>query len=118
MTLTYDFESSVPIAKNASFLQGTTIKNLDEFNAFIHFHSENKNIFMMDDLDDDEKKSNNNNKSKLDAVKTHIRDTKVNDDSFPLILSRRWKTVFIDSLIEFDRINQLKIYLKIEVSLF
>ena len=40
-----------------------------------------------------------------DAVKTHIRDTKVNDDSFPLVLSRRWKTVFIDSLVEFDRLQ-------------
>ena len=95
MILTYNLESG---------LQGTTIKNLDEFNkaedfdSFIrkHFHSENKNIFMMDDLDDDlnDKKAdksndnnnsnnnnNNNNKSHLGAVKTHTSDVKVNDDS-------------------------------------
>ena len=101
--LTYDFESSFP--KNASFLQGTTIKILDElnrpedFDSFIreHFHSENNNIFMMDDLDDDlnEKKkeeksnnnnnnnnnSNNNNKFNLGAVKTHKSDVRANDDS-------------------------------------
>merc|ERR1712154_283738 len=67
MILTYDFESSLP--KNADFLSGVTLKNLDEFNKADEFDTFIRKHFAS-------KQSKKNKKNKVEEMKEKTDETK------------------------------------------